>query len=231
MLLSSPALAQSPVSEADVARAAQHRPQITDAEMARAAKVHALPPSVHHAGSASVPAPVPSPQRAPQPEQVSPVDVAALAREVAARGQMAAQALPGGPQLLVFISLSMPEGALQRLMELGARAKAVLVLRGLEGGSLIKTMAHVHKLLGQRQVALQIDPQAFDRFGVRQVPTFVLLREGSKGQDCDAGTCFAPEAYLSVAGDVTIDYALEHIASRAPRFAREAQVFLNRIKD
>ncbi|WP_256081033.1 type-F conjugative transfer system pilin assembly protein TrbC [Massilia sp. YIM B04103] len=198
--------------------------------MARAAKAHAMPPWVLNAGSAPPVPPVAS--QLPQPAKVPAVDVAALASEYAATGQTAAaQALSGGPQLLVFVSLSMPEGALLRLVEQGARAKAVLLLRGLEGGSLVKTMAHVHKLLGQRQVALQIDPQAFDRFGVRQVPTFVLLREGGKGQDCGAGTCFAPDAYLSVAGDVTIDYALEHITSRAPRFAREARVFLNRLKE
>nr|WP_307729573.1 type-F conjugative transfer system pilin assembly protein TrbC [Pseudoduganella violacea] len=230
-MLSTLGLAQTPVQEADIARAARHRPVITEADMARAARQHALP------AAASIPGLAPGPveqgagvAQLPQPAKGNMVDIAALAQNYAASGALVPVSL-SGPQLLVFVSLSMPEGALRRLIEQGARAKAVLLLRGLEGGSLVKTMAHLRQLLGQRQVALQIDPQAFDRFGVTQVPSFVLLRDASLGQDCGAGTCFAPGAYLLVAGDVTIDYALAQMDARAPRFSAEAGVFLRRLRE
>nr|WP_314607551.1 type-F conjugative transfer system pilin assembly protein TrbC [uncultured Janthinobacterium sp.] len=110
-----------------------------------------------------------------------------------------------------------------------AQLQATLLLRGLEDGSLVKTVVHVQKIMGERKVAWQIDPQAFERFTVRQAPTFVLLRAGAPGQACGAGSCFAPDAYVRVAGDVSLEYALKTVQQRAPRFADSAGRFLDKM--
>ena len=135
-----------------------------------------------------------------------------------------------GPGLFVFVSLGMPEATLGRLVNQAAQARASIVLRGLAGGSLRDTVARVHKLIGTRQVSVQIDPQAFDRYAVKRVPTFVLARNGERPEACASGTCPPPTDFVSTAGDVSLDYALEHMRRAAPAFQREAGVFLGRLK-
>lgn len=170
--------------------------------------------------------------RLPQPLQGRPVDVASIERGFEAAGASAAgRVLEQGPQLLVFVSLSMPEGALRKLIEQAERTGAVLVLRGLKDGSMVKTAVAVRQLLGERKAALQIDPQGFDRFGVNQVPTFVLLRDGTQAQRCADASCVPASSYATLAGDVTIEYALEWIETHSSSAQREAKVLLQRLRE
>ena len=104
------------------------------------------------------------------------------------------------------------------------------MLRGLVDGSLTKTVTRVQGLIGARQVAVQIDPQAVDRFSVTQTPTFVLMRDGAQPQSCTAGMCFAADAYAMASGDVSLDYALAFFQRSAPKVARDASVFARRLK-
>jgi len=106
----------------------------------------------------------------------------------------------------------------------------VLVLRGLQNASIRQPAARVQQLIGQSAVEFQIDPQAFDRFGVRVAPTFVLVKPEARFSDCAAGACVAPDAFASIAGDVSIDYALQAIAQRAPRFKADVELFLQRLR-
>ena len=168
----------------------------------------------------------------PQPLHGRPVDVAAIARGFESAGASAVgRVLEQGPQLLVFVSLSMPEGALRKLIEQAERTRAVLVLRGLKDGSMVKTAVAVRQLLGKRKAALQIDPQGFDRFGVNQVPTFVLLRDGTQAQRCADASCVPTSSYSTLAGDVTIEYALEWIGTHSSSAQREAKVLLQRLRE
>ena len=134
------------------------------------------------------------------------------------------------PALFVFVTLGMPEQTLRLLIDQASRTQAILVLRGLKNASIRQTAARVQQLLGQKQVEWLIDPQAFDRFGVTQAPTFVLVKALAPINDCASGSCMAPNAFASIAGDVSIDYALEAIERRAPRFSPETQLFLKRIR-
>src|SRR3990167_295182 len=140
-----------------------------------------------------------------------------------------AQGLATGPALFVFVSLSMPQATLQRLVDQAARAQASVFIRGLAGGSLRTTVAQVQGLIGQRQVAVQIDPQAFDRFSIERVPSFVLVRDGTRPVSCASGTCAPPEGFLRTTGDVSLDYALEHMQGAVPGFRIEAGPFLDRL--
>jgi conjugal transfer pilus assembly protein TrbC len=173
----------------------------------------------------------PSIDALPQPATRTPIDLEALARGYASQtdAMAAAQGLASGPGLFVFVSLSMPRPALEKLVDQAARARASVILRGFAQGSLRETVAQVQGLIGKRQVAVQIDPQAFDRFSIARVPSFVLVRDGTRPESCAAGTCAPPEGYLRVAGDVSLDYALEHMQRAAPGFTAQAAPFLARL--
>jgi conjugal transfer pilus assembly protein TrbC len=132
-------------------------------------------------------------------------------------------------QLLVFISASVPRESLRRLARQAASVGAPLVLRGVAGGGFPATAKFIRDILdependdrspatssneihSQRKPRALIDPTLFARFDVRQVPAVVLVPDGA----CMAGIRACPDAtpaHVHVAGDVTLDYALDHIA-------------------
>lgn len=203
-------------------------PLVTDADLRRARDRNRTPSDEE---LRRLPAPAaPRIDRLPQPAAHAPVDIEALARGFDAQVQGAVLQRAPGPSLMVFISFAMPEAALARLAEQASRAQATLVLRGLVDGSLVRTASRVHSLIGTRKTAVQIDPQAFDRYAVAQTPSFVLTREGASAMPCATGLCPPAEGYVIVAGDVTLDYALRHIRRTAPRFAKDASSLLQRLE-
>lgn len=228
----STALAQAApiVTDADIERVRREQPHITEQDLKRARQKYRSPTE---AELSAAPVPVqPNIDALPQPKTNAPIDLEALAKGYSAQSDAMAQAqgFATGPGLFVFISLSMPQATLQRLVDQAARAQASIFIRGFAGGSLRATVAQVQVLIGQRQVAIQIDPQAFDRFAIERVPSFVLVRDGTRPVSCASGTCAPPEAYLRTIGDVSLDYALELMQRRAPQFAKDADGFLRRIK-
>lgn len=228
----SPALWAQPaprITEEDLERVRREQPTITDQDMERARQKHRQPTDVE---LNAAPPPRLNIEALPQPASKAPIDLEALAKGYVAQSQAIdqAQGFTAGPGLFVFVSLSMPQATLQRLIEQAARAKATVFLRGLAGGSLRDTVARVQTLIGQREVSLQIDPQAFDRFAIERVPSFVLVREGTRPASCASGSCAPPGDFLRTTGDVSLDYALDHMGRQAPRFARDIAPFLRRIR-
>lgn len=224
--------AQTPaVTDADIERARREQPTITERDIEEARRKHRLP------GDAALepPAAIAGPRidALPQPVTRTPIDLEALARGYASQAEAmeAAQGLARGPGLFIFVSLAMPRPTLQRLIDQAARARASVILRGFANGSLRETVAQVQPLIGQRQVAVQIDPQAFDRFAISRVPSFVLVRDGTRPASCAAGSCAPPEAFLRTAGDVSLDYALDHMQRAAPAFRSDAASFLARLRN
>lgn len=231
LLASAQALAQNPpvITDADIERVRREQPAITDGDIDAARRKYSMP------GDAELryaPVPTPNVEALPQPLSRTPIDLEALARGYASQADAMTQAqgLATGPGLLVFVSLSMPRPTLQRLVGQAARAKASIVLRGFANGSLRDTVAQVQGLIGARQVAVQIDPLAFDRFAVTRVPTFVLVRDGTRPVACASGSCAPADSFLRTSGDVSLDYALEHMRRSAPGFGPPADIFLKRIK-
>jgi conjugal transfer pilus assembly protein TrbC len=165
----------------------------------------------------------------PVPATQTPVDLEALARGFA--GATGSPTLPGAdePRLIVFISLGMPEATLARLVDQAARARAQLLLRGLTEGSLPRTAARIQQLIGTRPVAVQIDPRAFDRYAIQRVPAFVLARAGGTDTACSGEQCARSDDHVVAAGDVSLDYALDHFQRSAPAFAKDAGRFLARL--
>ena len=176
-------------------------------------------------------------QPVPPPPRVNPrsdaIDIEAIARKnLRLQGTSAAPGSPTTP-LRIFITLEMPRPSLRLLTDQAARSGAVLVLRGLKAQSMRQTIALVGELIGERQVAWVIDPEAFTRFGVRQAPTFVLALNDATGADtrgsCSSG-CATPTGFVSVSGDVSLDYALEAILRRRPEAALLVEPILKRLR-
>ena len=176
-------------------------------------------------------------QPIPQPPRVNPqrgaIDIEALARGKVHLPNAGAASDTAATPLKIFITLDMPRASLQLLTDQASRAGAVLVLRGLKSQSMRETVATVGELIGNRNVAWVIDPEAFTRFAVRQAPTFVLTLNDATGSDaegnCGSG-CVTPAGFASVAGDVSLDYALEAIMRRRPEVTPRAEPILRRLR-
>ena len=174
-------------------------------------------------------------QAIPRPPRVdlqrSAIDIEALARRTAPLANAGAAAGTATAPLRIFITLDMPRASLQLLTDQAARTGAVLVLRGLKSQSMRKTVAVVQELIGTHRVAWVIDPEAFTRFAVRQAPTFLLTLNDTNDMtgSCRSG-CATPGSFVSVAGDVSLDYALETFQRRQPEAAPRAEPLLKRLR-
>lgn len=216
------------VTDADIERARRSQPVITEQDVQRARERNRAPTD---AELRRVPVPAaPRIDALPKPVTDAPLDLEALARGFDGQTGKPALGPNAGPALLVFISFAMPEATLTRLVEQASRAQASLVLRGLVDGSLVRTVSRVQQLIGTRKVAVQIDPQAFDRYAVAKTPAFVLVRDGTQGQPCTSGLCVPGDAFVMAAGDVSLDYALAFFQRSAPAFSKDASGFLKRLK-
>lgn len=216
------------VTTADIERAKRSQPSVTEQDVQRARERNRMPTDVE---LRRVPVPsTPNIDALPKPAAQAPVDLEALARGFDAQTGQAAPTPKAGPALLVFISFAMPEAALTRLIDQAARAHASLVLRGLVDGSLVRTVSRVQQLIGTRKVAVQIDPQAFDRYAITKTPSFVLVRDGTQPQPCASGLCVPGDGFVTAAGDVSLDYTLAFFQRSAPRFTKDAAGFLKRLK-
>jgi conjugal transfer pilus assembly protein TraU len=140
-------------------------------------------------------------------------------------GAQATAMAPGkaGPKVLIFVSFAMPEATLQRLVDQAARAGATLVLRGLVNGSIRDTVTRMQGLIGSRRVAVQIDPEAFDRYGITRTPSFVLAMDGAGTEACASRLCGSSQQFVKVSGDVTLEYAMQYLnrdGSRSAKYRR-----------
>lgn len=80
--------------------------------------------------------------------------------------------------LKVFISSSMSFELLKTYVRQAKRYGGVLVFNGLPGNSWVKLNKTVTEIVGDEEgVGIQIDPEEFDRFNIKTVPAFVLIKE------------------------------------------------------
>ena len=122
---------KSPVTEADIARATRSQPTITDKDIEAARRKHRMP-SDDELARVPVPA-APRIDALPQPQSQGKIDLGAIAGGFDAMGapDPAKAGMAVGPTLLVFVSFSMPDPALERLVDQAARSGATVLLRGL----------------------------------------------------------------------------------------------------
>jgi conjugal transfer pilus assembly protein TrbC len=113
-----------------------------------------------------------------------------------------------GEDLLIFVSLSMPQEALMRLARQAHAANGVLVMRGIDGGLQKGNWPRAMNLLkplSDTGASIIIHPDYFRQYKVSTVPTFVLT--ASQAMDsCEVSTeCIQK---LQASGDVSLDYVL-----------------------
>lgn len=135
-----------------------------------------------------------------------------------------------GEQLLVFVSSSVPKASLRVLARQAAAVGAPMVLRGVVGGSFLATAEFMREVYGddEPRARAMIDPTLFGRFDVHHVPAFVLAPSGV----CVVGVRNCPNStpfHVHVAGDVTLDYALDFIARTRPDYRASATRLLARL--
>ena len=214
-------------------------PVPTPADMQRAAAAVPTPAQIEAAGRAS--------QGVPSGAPV--LDLEQLARQYQRMGKD--KGLPGrgddagGPQpravagVMLFASLTMPDAALDRMIDDAIRLRAPLVLRGVlptPGAgdnklAMARTRERIAALLGKRRAGWQIDPMLFERFGVMVVPALVLVDPSRPvSVDCGATEC-QRVAFSKVTGDVSARHALATIQRDDREFAALAGNFLSLLNE
>ena len=117
------------------------------------------------------------------------------------------------PQFMVFVSTSMPEQALKRIIADTSAAGGVVVFRGFPGNSGKALIAALSRVVEKDQqfASIGIDPRLFRAFDVTAVPTMVV--SSSDFTPCDGLTCkTTPPPFDRIEGNVTVRYALETFA-------------------
>lgn len=181
-------------------------------------------------GSAQGPTSVtPGLHNLPVPATTQAADIAAIASGYEAQARSRGVGTIVSPSVLILVSFSMPPHSLVRLADQARRSGGVLVLNGLKNGSLTATANAVHQLFGKQGAPLQVDPRAFSRYAVTAVPTFILLAADANPHSCTGDTC-ATAGFAKASGDVSLDYALEQIASAHPAWRPAAQAILRRLE-
>lgn len=120
-------------------------------------------------------------------------------------------ATPG--DVLIFISLGMPDQSLQQWFEQASRIHAPLVIRGLVDDSFPATQQRIATLIGgdeNKKIAVVLDPRLFVDYQITQVPA-VVVRNRSL-QCLPTQSCPTIYPYDVVYGDVPLDTALRTIA-------------------
>lgn len=169
-------------------------------------------------------APAPRLDNMPQPTvKASPADMAEQFRQ-----SPIAKQPPVAPELMVFVSFSMPRENLLRIVEQSERTGARLIFRGFTGDKLTDMSKRIADLLGKHRVEAVVHPPAFTQFKVNQVPALVISQSDA-GNQLDNG-CAQAERYVKVTGDVSQDYALDYIERTSPKWSTVAATFNSKLQ-
>ena len=136
---------------------------------------------------------------------------------------------PNTAEVLVFMSLAMPEPSWAQWAAQAARTGAPLVLRGVLPAGLPATAAEVGRRLGGHEAGVAVDPRLFGLFGVERVPAVVAVPGGVP--PCASRGCSddAPPPFDAVAGNIGLAAALEAIAAEGDAGRETALRHLERL--
>lgn len=110
------------------------------------------------------------------------------------------------PSIQVFISFSMPDQLLKQTLNESSRLHIPAIINGLYRDSMPETAKKILALTKMvPELNLQIDPIAFDRFGIKQVPALVV--SGAHGFDVIYGNLALKDGLYRIA-DSTNDSGL-----------------------
>lgn len=120
------------------------------------------------------------------------------------------------PQAFVLVSFSMPQASLERLARDAKDAGVPLVFRGVPETK--QPSEPKLPLLNPQSLAafqplidsgadVQLNPELFSEFNIRQVPALIIKEESSATSD----GCIQSAKAVIVPGDVTLGYALDRL--------------------
>ncbi len=133
-------------------------------------------------------------------------------------------------QILIFVSSSMPQTSLVQWMQQAQRIKAALIIRGFVNNSVPDTKNWVRQLMEQnnKKGGVQINPVAFERFAIQQVPAVVAT---TRTLQCPPGmSCMTPP-FDVVYGNVSLTQALKILSEQGDSAKTIAKENLALIRD
>ena len=133
-------------------------------------------------------------------------------------------------EVLVFMSLSVPEPSWAQWAAEAARAGAPLVLRGVSPGGLQATVKAVGARLGGHDAGVAIDPRLFRLFGIARVPAVIAVPGGVPACASRGCTDDGPPPFDIVAGNIGLAVALEAIAAEGAAGRAVARVHLEQLR-
>jgi len=91
-------------------------------------------------------------------------------------------------KLMVFISFSMPDEAIKELLIESQKYNAGLVIQGLKNDSFDETIKKISSLIEKAGSVggIQIDPSLFNKYNVKEVPTYILKENTSYDSKYDS---------------------------------------------
>ena len=99
--------------------------------------------------------------------------------------------------IFVFVSFSMPKTSLIELNNQAQKYNATLVMRGIYKNSFSEMRKKILEI-SPDGLSINIDPQAFEKYNIKQVPTFVLVENNKE--------------INRLSGNVSLDYAHEKLS-------------------
>ncbi len=134
------------------------------------------------------------------------------------------------PHAFVAVSLSMPQASLERLAQDAKDAGIPLVFRGVtpsenQGKAKLPLLNPLSLAAFQPLIDagadVQLHPELFSEFNIRQVPALIIKEEAPVPSDACAGSKKA----VIVPGDVTLGYALDRLTDRTDSIGEAARTF------
>lgn len=119
------------------------------------------------------------------------------------------------PSILIFASLKMPSVSLKQLLYQANHYHLPVVIRGVLPGGFTQTVDVVQSLVAPSNVkkplgGVAINPIWFKQFNIKQVPAFVVMKEGA----CQGKPPCDTDNYDVVYGNVSVFDALNTIGQR-----------------
>ena len=118
-------------------------------------------------------------------------------------------------QLLVFLTLSMPDASLKEWVAATHDASGTAMIRGFHQNKLSSTIHQISEIHSddELQGGFQVDPSTFRHFGITAAPTVIILADPlppCKSQGCVDDRI--PQFDI-IRGNTTLDYAIQRLAT------------------
>ncbi|WP_428102988.1 type-F conjugative transfer system pilin assembly protein TrbC [Candidatus Rariloculus sp.] len=116
-------------------------------------------------------------------------------------------------EVLVFMSLSVPEPSWRQWSREAARIGAPMVLRGVAEGGLTATVNRIAARHAEDGAGAGIDPRLFRLFRIGSVPAVAVIPGGVRACTTPGCSSDPPPPHDLVTGNIGLDGALEAIAT------------------